>query len=111
MVGHADVALHKDMMAEAFKNAPASINDRLDALAERTGVAEDFDQKGIDVSTVMPIDFGTKQNVKVGGGGYLLQRFPVTLYGPSWLRFLREENIDALVSFLEDNADKISWGK
>lgn len=80
-----------------------NFNDRIDALMEK---------HNLDAPEgVMPVDFGTKQNVKVGGGGYLLQRFPVTLYGPSWLRFLREENIDAILTFLEENEDRISWGK
>ena len=89
----------------------SNINERIDALLEKTGVGASLAEKDFDINEVMPVDFGTKRNVKVGGGGYLLQRFPVTLYGPSWLRFLREENIDALLSFLEDNVDAISWEK
>lgn len=80
-----------------------TINERIQALEERYGLEAP--------EGTMPVDFGTKRNVKVGGGGYLLQRFPVTLYGPSWLRFLREENIDKILTFLEDNEDMISWGK
>ena len=80
-----------------------TLNERIDALMEAHGVEP--------APGTMPVDFGTKRNVKVGGGGYLMQRFPVTLYGPGWLRFLREENIEALVTFLEENQDQISWGK
>lgn len=80
-----------------------TINERIEALEEKYGLETP--------EGTMPVDFGTKRNVKVGGGGYLLQRFPVTLYGPSWLRFLREENIDKILTFLEDNEDMISWGK
>ena len=81
-----------------------SINERIQALAERHGI-------DLAEGQTMPVDFGTKNNVKVGGGGYLLQRFPVTLYGPSWLRFLQEGNIDAILTFLEENENDISWGK
>ena len=80
-----------------------STNDRITALMERAGV-EPRDQ-------VFPVDFGTKRNVKVGGKGYLGQRFPVTLYGPSWLWLLQEENIDKILTFLEENFDGISWEK
>lgn len=78
-------------------------NARIDALMERHGI----DPRETDI----PVDFGTKQNVKVGGQGYLGQRFPVTLYGPSWLWLLREENIDAILTFLEENENGISWSK
>lgn len=81
----------------------ATINERIDALMERAGV-EPRDSE-------FPVDFGTKQNVKVGGKGYLGQRFPVTLYGPSWLWLLREENIEKILTFLESNFDGISWEK
>ena len=79
-----------------------SINERIDKLLE----AHDLDSVLCDI----PVDFGKKRNVKVGGGGYLLQRFPVTLYGPSWLRLLREENIEKILTFLEENQEGISWG-
>jgi hypothetical protein len=80
-----------------------STNDRITALMERAGV----EPRGQE----FPVDFGTKKNVKVGGQGYLGQRFPVTLYGPSWLWLLQEENIDKILTFLEDNFDGISWEK
>jgi hypothetical protein len=80
-----------------------SNNDRIDALMEAHGVSPR------DLN--FPVDFGTKRNIKVGGNGYLGQRFPVTLYGPSWLWLLREENIDKILSFLEDNESGISWEK
>lgn len=80
-----------------------NINARLDALMERAGVEPKTEE--------FPVDFGTKQNIKVGGKGYLGQRFPVTLYGPSWLWLLREENIEKIISFLEDQFDGISWEK
>lgn len=78
-------------------------NERIRALMEKHDVP-------MPDSTI-PVAFGTKQNVKVGTGGWLLQRFPVTLYGPSWLRFLLDENIDAILDFLEENEDQISWSK
>lgn len=81
-----------------------TLNERIEALAERHGI-------DLAEGVTMPVDFGTKGNMKVGGGGYLLQRFPVTLYAPSWLRFLQEGNLEAMVSFLEDNEDALSWGK
>jgi hypothetical protein len=81
----------------------SNINDRIDALMERHGLEP--------AGSTIPVAFGTKRNVKVGTGGYLLQRFPVTLYGPSWLRFLREENIEKILTFLEENEDGISWEK
>jgi len=98
MVGHADIALAKDMLVET-----SSINDRIDALMEKHAVEPRL--------TDMPIKMGNKQNIVAGGNQFLGQRFPVSLYGPSWLWFLREENIEALVSFLEDNEDLISWEK
>jgi hypothetical protein len=80
-----------------------SINERLDALMERQGV------EARDIP--MPIKIGNKSNVCAGGNGFLGQRFPVTLYASSWAWFLREENIEALVSFLEDNQNSLSWEK
>ena len=88
-----------------------SINERLEALAARHGVDEMLEDRGQSISDPMPIEFGNKRNVKMGAKGFLLQRFPVTLYAPSLLRFLREENIEALVRFLEDNEDSLSWGR
>jgi hypothetical protein len=79
-----------------------TINERLDALQER----HDLEDKAMPVPR-----FGTKNNMIAGNGAFFGQRFPVTLYAPSWVWLLREENIEALVSFLEDNEDTLSWGK
>ena len=78
-----------------------SINERLDALMEK----HDVEPRAVGV----PVKQGNKNNVCAGGGGFLGQRFPVTLYAPSWLWLLREENVEALVSFIEDNEDSLSW--
>lgn len=80
-----------------------SINERIDALMVSFGI----DPRDGEI----PIKLGTKRNVVVGGNGYLGQRFPVTLYAPSWLWFLREENIHAILEFLETQAEHLSWGK
>ena len=80
-----------------------SINERLDALMAEHNI----EPRAMD----MPVALGNKQNVKAGGNGFLGQRFPVTLYAPSWVWFLREENIEALVSFLEENGNALSWEK
>ena len=79
-----------------------SINERLDALMTRHGVEPRLVE--------MPIKVGNKRNVVAGGNQFLGQRFPVTLYASSWLYFLRDENIENLVSFLEENANDLSWG-
>jgi hypothetical protein len=81
----------------------STINERLDALMEAQGV----EPRACD----LPVKVGNKSNVCAGGNGFLGQRFPVTLYAPSWVWLLREENIELLVSFLEDNADQLSWGQ
>ena len=54
----------------------------------------------------MYIKFGNKQNVVVGGKA-LKQRFPVSLYAPSWLALL--DRADEIRQFIEDNRDKLSW--
>jgi hypothetical protein len=54
----------------------------------------------------MYIKLGNKRNVVVGGKG-LKQRFPVTLYAPSWLALL--EQADEIKKFIEENHDALSW--
>ena len=54
----------------------------------------------------MYIKFGNKRNVVVGGKA-LKQRFPVTLYAPSWLALL--DHGDEIKQFIEDNRDELSW--
>ena len=54
----------------------------------------------------MYIKFGQKRNVVVGGKA-LKQRFPVSLYAPSWLALL--EHADEIKQFIEDNRDQLSW--
>ena len=54
----------------------------------------------------MYIKFGNKQNVVVGGKA-LKQRFPVSLYAPSWLALL--DRADEIRQFIEDNRDELSW--
>ena len=80
-----------------------TLNERIHALMEKHNVEPKTD--------VMPVKMGSKNNVVAGGNQFLGQRFPVTLYGPSWLWFLQEENLEALVSFIEDSEDLISWEK
>jgi hypothetical protein len=54
----------------------------------------------------MYIKLGNKRNVVVGGKA-LRQRFPVTLYAPSWLALL--EQAEEIKKFIEDNHDALSW--
>ena len=54
----------------------------------------------------MYIKLGNKRNVVVGGKA-LRQRFPVTLYAPSWLALL--EQADEIKEFIKDNHDALSW--
>jgi hypothetical protein len=54
----------------------------------------------------MYIKLGNKRNVVVGGKA-LGQRFPVTLYAPSWLALL--EQADEIKEFIKDNHDALSW--
>ena len=54
----------------------------------------------------LTIGFGNKGNVKVGGKA-LGQRFPVTLYAPSWLKVL--DQADEIRQFIEDNKDQLTW--
>ena len=55
----------------------------------------------------LTIKFGNKRNVVVGGPA-LGQRFPVTLYAPSWLILL--DQADEIRAFIEENHDELSWG-
>ena len=80
-----------------------TINERLDALMAAHGVEPR--------AAKVPVKVGNKNNVVAGGEGFLGQRFPVTLYAPSWVWLLREENIEALVTFIEQNQDRLSWVK
>lgn len=54
------------------------------------------------------IKLGNKQNVVVGAGGGLGQRFPVTLYAPSWLILL--DHKEEILAFIEEHRDELSWG-
>ena len=54
----------------------------------------------------MYIKFGNKRNVVVGGKA-LTQRFPVSLYAPSWIALL--DHADEIRQFIEDNRSKLSW--
>lgn len=55
----------------------------------------------------LSIKFGNKRNVVVGGSA-LGQRFPVTLYAPSWLVLL--DHADEIREFIEAHKDELSWG-
>jgi hypothetical protein len=78
------------------------LDKRIEAIAARQGVELP--------ETYVPIKQGNKSNVVAGSNGYLGQRFPVTLYAPSWLSLLRSGNIEAIVGFIEANEDVLSWG-
>ena len=80
----------------------SNINERIDALMKEMGVEAN--------EVPLPVKQGNKQNVVAGGNGWLGQRFPVTLYAPSWLWLLREENAHRLIDFIEANKDQLSWG-
>jgi hypothetical protein len=80
-----------------------TLDARIDALLERHGL-EPKDKP-------LPIKQGNKENVVAGSGGWLGQRFPVTLYPASWLWLLRSENLEAIISFIEDNETRLSWPK
>ena len=54
----------------------------------------------------MNIKMCNKQNLLVGGAA-LKQRFPVTLYAPSWIALL--EYKDDILQFIEDHKDELSW--
>jgi len=95
MVGYADVLLQKDMMA-------ANTEDRVAALK-----AELAKEEAKLPHEPLTIKFGNKRNVVVGGKA-LGQRFPVTLYAPSWLIVLEEA--DRIRQFIEDHRDELSWG-
>jgi len=79
-----------------------TINKRIDALMAEMNVEPRI--------PLVPVKQGNKRNVVVGGQGYLGQRFPVSLYAPSWLWLLREENIETIITFLEENKEQLSWG-
>jgi hypothetical protein len=63
-------------------------------------------QREAEEKPSMYIKLGNKRNVVVGGKA-LKQRFPVTLYAPSWLALL--EQADEIKKFIEDNHDALSW--
>lgn len=52
------------------------------------------------------IKFGNKRNVVVGGPA-LGQRFPVTLYAPSWLVLL--DHADEIRAFISEHHDELDW--
>jgi len=54
----------------------------------------------------LTIKIGNKQNVVVGGKA-LGQRFPVTLYAPSWIKVL--DQAEEIRQFIEDNKDSLTW--
>lgn len=56
----------------------------------------------------LTIKQGNKQNVVVGGPA-LGQRFPVTLYAPSWLILTDPEVIAAIRQYIKDNESALSW--
>lgn len=58
-------------------------------------------------SRLLNIKIGNKQNVVVGGPN-LGQRFPVSLYAPSWLVLL--DNAQRIREFIEEHSDELSWG-
>jgi len=78
------------------------LDKRIEAIAARHGVELPL--------PVVPVKQGNKSNVVAGSNGYLGQRFPVTLYAPSWLSLLRSDNLEALVDFIEANENNLSWG-
>lgn len=61
-----------------------------------------------EVKQQLNIKFGNKRNVVVGGPA-LKQRFPVTLYAPSWLVLL--DHAEEIRQFIEDNRDQLSWDR
>ena len=80
----------------------SDINARIEAIAERNGVEL--------TDLVIPVKQGNKNNVVTGSKGYLGQRYPVTLYAPSWLSLLRSGNVEAILDFIEANEADLSWG-
>ena len=54
------------------------------------------------------IKIGNKRNVVVGGKA-LGQRFPVTLYAPSWLAVL--DQADEIRAFIEEHKNELSWDR
>ena len=76
----------------------SDLDARIEAIAARHGV---------ELTEIkVPVKQGNKNNVVAGSNGYLGQRFPVTLYAPSWLSLLRSGNIEAIVDFIEANEVK-----
>ncbi len=64
----------------------------------------------LEKSPKLNIKLGNKRNVVVGSGGGLGQRFPVSLYAPSWLVLLNPGNVERILEFIEKNKDQLSWG-
>jgi hypothetical protein len=64
--------------------------------------------KGSEAPGRLNVKIGNKRNIVVGGKA-LGQRFPVTLYAPSWLVLLSDENVAAIKQFISDNKDQLSW--
>jgi hypothetical protein len=60
----------------------------------------------LTIDQKLTIKIGNKNNVVVGGKA-LGQRFPVTLYAPSWLKVL--DQADEIRQFIEDNRSKLTW--
>lgn len=56
----------------------------------------------------LTIKFGNKRNVVVGGPA-LKQRFPVTLYAPSWIALLNEK--ERILEFIQEHHDELSWDR
>lgn len=83
------------------------MNDRIAELERQLAEA----RREAGEKETLPIKIGNKQNVVVGSGGALGQRFPVTLYAPSWLILLREDNVAAIKAFIEEHKNELSWGK
>jgi hypothetical protein len=63
--------------------------------------------KGTEASK-LNIKLGNKRNVVVGGKA-LGQRFPVTLYAPSWLVVL--DHAEEIRAFIEAHRDELDWGR
>ena len=66
------------------------------------------DQVFLNEEKTLWVKMGNKQNV-VFGGPALGQRFPVTLYAPSWLVLL--QHVDDIRNFINENTDRLTWGR
>ena len=66
------------------------------------------DENGEVATKRLTIKIGNKENVVVGGPA-LGQRFPVTLYAPSWLIMTDPEVVQAIRDFIMENQDALSW--